>query len=243
MSYEKTSWVNDKTPLNENNLNHIEDGVYDAHNMILDINKWQNQIVFCNDIQISEMTKILAATDSDNTKKVFVFNLSTGEIYYTNAKEFGNACSGSTSLLPIWGSPAQTEYVDTELSKKADVGTRTIVFTDEPMTDEILTGDLYVENTGSGQCYIYQVEVYKVDEVRQTIFYASDSSNGFEIYLEKGERKGLREVVSEYASQEELSQMFSAGAYWSFAGNGDVDVISIVEEPYATKSYVDSKFQ
>lgn len=35
MSYEKTIWVNDNEPsINEDNLNKIEEGIYDAHKAI-----------------------------------------------------------------------------------------------------------------------------------------------------------------------------------------------------------------
>lgn len=39
MSYVRTEWQNDTLPaINETNLNHIEDGIYDAHNAIASLN-------------------------------------------------------------------------------------------------------------------------------------------------------------------------------------------------------------
>lgn len=34
MSYEKTTWVNDVTAVSANNMNHIEDGIKDAHDIL-----------------------------------------------------------------------------------------------------------------------------------------------------------------------------------------------------------------
>ena len=34
MAYQKTRWVNNETPLNEGNLNKLEQGVQDAHDVI-----------------------------------------------------------------------------------------------------------------------------------------------------------------------------------------------------------------
>jgi|LSQX01.1.fsa_nt_gb hypothetical protein len=34
MAYQKTNWVNNQTPLNENNLNKLEQGVKDAHDEV-----------------------------------------------------------------------------------------------------------------------------------------------------------------------------------------------------------------
>jgi len=34
MAYEKQHWINDVTPLNASRMNHIEDGIEDAHSVV-----------------------------------------------------------------------------------------------------------------------------------------------------------------------------------------------------------------
>ena len=60
MAYEKTNWVNNQTPLNEVNLNKLEQGVKDAHD---GIGQHQLEIDTIKDT-VNNLTKIWTGTQA-----------------------------------------------------------------------------------------------------------------------------------------------------------------------------------
>lgn len=107
MPYIKKEWINDLTPLNATNMNHIEDGIYDV-TQTADTN--ENNIGDLTALDTSEKTNLVNAVnevnDITNTNTTNIGNLSNLDT--TDKSKIVNAINEVNAQLSI-------PYTDSEI--------------------------------------------------------------------------------------------------------------------------------
>ena len=157
MAYEKTNWVNDQTPLNQVNLNKIEEGVKDAHDNI--------------DQHELEIDNVKDTVYNDHAERISLNESRIEDINLKEDKE--DVVFQATSLTSL--TPEQKSAIVTQID---DVLTNGEI-------DKEKFKNFILEITLTGDKYYYQCVQYSMINGIATLYFTSSQTKGIlKLYVE-----------------------------------------------------------